>query len=133
MRKETVEKVKSATIVVLVLIIVFGASYFTSELQERNNKDVSTGTSSTDTNSSNAATSTDSDISTVQGVSDALSTSSSLTREGFNSVVSAISDQTSQLVAKMDQILSIISNGRVGSTYNNKLVDLKGGLTPNAQ
>lgn len=77
--------------------------------------------------------STDSDISTVQGVSDALSTSSSLTREGFNSVVSAISDQTSQLVAKMDQILSIISNGRVGSTYNNKLVDLKGGLTPNAQ
>lgn len=63
MKKETVEKVKNTTIVVLVLIIVFGASYFISELKECNNKDVSTGTSSTDTNSSNAATSTDSDIS----------------------------------------------------------------------
>ena len=28
MKKETVEKVKNTTIVVLVLIIVFGASYF---------------------------------------------------------------------------------------------------------
>ncbi len=63
MKKGTIEKIKSTTIVVLVLIIVFGASYFISELKECNNKDVSTGTSSTDTNSSNAATSTDSDIS----------------------------------------------------------------------
>ena len=28
MKKENIEKIKSATIVVLVLIIVFGASYF---------------------------------------------------------------------------------------------------------
>lgn len=63
MKKGTIEKIKNTTIVVLVLIIVFGASYFISELKECNNKDVSTGTSSTDTNSSNAATSTDSDIS----------------------------------------------------------------------
>lgn len=68
MKKETVEKVKSATIVVLVLIIVFGASYFTSELQECDNGgSSSTTTSSTDTNSSNdnsssSTTSTSSDI-----------------------------------------------------------------------
>lgn len=37
MKKEQVEKIKSATIVILVLIIVFGASYFISELQECNN------------------------------------------------------------------------------------------------
>ena len=52
MKKETVEKLKSATIVVLVLIIVFGASYFTSELQECDNGGSSTTTSSTN-NSSN--------------------------------------------------------------------------------
>ena len=52
MKKETVEKVKSATIVVLVLIIVFGASYFTSELKECDNGGSSTTTSSTN-NSSN--------------------------------------------------------------------------------
>ena len=48
MKKETIEKVKSATIVVLVLIIVFGASYFTSELKECDNGGSSTTTSSTD-------------------------------------------------------------------------------------
>lgn len=47
MKKETVEKVKSATIVVLVLIIVFGASYFTSELKECDNGGSTTTTSST--------------------------------------------------------------------------------------
>lgn len=65
MKKETVEKIKSATIVVLVLIIVFGASYFTSELQECDNNGSSTTTSSTDNNSSNdssTTTSTSSDI-----------------------------------------------------------------------
>ena len=51
MKKEDVEKLKSVTIVVLVLIIVFGASYFTSELQECDNGG-STTTSSTN-NSSN--------------------------------------------------------------------------------
>ena len=62
MKKENVEKLKSATIVVLILIIVFGASYFASELQECDNKDTSATTSSSDTNSSND-TSTNSDIS----------------------------------------------------------------------
>ncbi len=52
MKKENVEKLKSATIVVLILIIVFGASYFTSELQECDNGGSSTTTSSTN-NSSN--------------------------------------------------------------------------------
>ncbi len=52
MKKETIEKVKSATIVVLVLIIVFGASYFTSELKECDNGGSTTTTSSTN-NSSN--------------------------------------------------------------------------------
>ena len=47
MKKETIEKVKSATIVVLVLIIVFGASYFTSELKECDNGGSSTTTSAT--------------------------------------------------------------------------------------
>ena len=52
MKKEIIEKVKSATIVVLVLIIVFGASYFTSELKECDNGGSTTTTSSTN-NSSN--------------------------------------------------------------------------------
>jgi len=47
MKKETIEKVKNTTIVVLVLIIVFGASYFTSELKECDNGGSSTTTSST--------------------------------------------------------------------------------------
>ena len=47
MKKETVEKVKNTTIVVLVLIIVFGASYFTSELKECDNGGSTTTTSST--------------------------------------------------------------------------------------
>ena len=34
MKKENIDKLKNFTIVVLVLIIVFGASYFASELQE---------------------------------------------------------------------------------------------------
>lgn len=62
MKKENIEKLKSATIVVLVLIIVFGASYFTSELQECDNKGSSTTTSSTNNSSSNGTTSTSSDI-----------------------------------------------------------------------
>lgn len=53
MKKETVEKVKSATIVVLVLIIVFGASYFTSELKECDNGGSTTTTTSSTNNSSN--------------------------------------------------------------------------------
>ena len=59
MKKENIEKIKSATIVVLVLIIVFGASYFASELQECDGVK-STTTSSTD---STTTSSTNSDIS----------------------------------------------------------------------
>lgn len=58
MKKENIEKIKSATIVVLVLIIVFGASYFASELQECDGSK-STTASSTDSTTS----STNSDIS----------------------------------------------------------------------
>ena len=58
MKKEQIEKIKSATIVVLVLIIVFGASYFASELQECDNS-TSTTTSSEENNSSNDSSSTD--------------------------------------------------------------------------
>ena len=47
MKKDTIEKVKNTTIVVLVLIIVFGASYFTSELKECDNGGSTTTTSST--------------------------------------------------------------------------------------
>ncbi len=54
MKKENVEKIKSVTIVVLILIIVFGASYFTSELQEYKNGG---STTSSDTDSSTTTTS----------------------------------------------------------------------------
>ena len=53
MKKENIEKIKSATIVVLVLIIVFGASYFMSELQECDNGGNTTTTSSANNSSSN--------------------------------------------------------------------------------
>ena len=76
---------------------------------------------------------TDSDISTVQGVSDALSTSSNLTREGFALVTSAIENQTAQLSSKIDQVISVLNNNRVVANYNSKLVNLRGGLTPDAQ
>ena len=52
MKKENIEKIKSATIVVLVLIIVFGASYFMSELQECDNGGNTTTTTSSANNSS---------------------------------------------------------------------------------
>ena len=55
MKKETIEKVKSAIIVVLVLIIVFGASYFTSELKECDNGGSTTTTSSTNNNSNDSS------------------------------------------------------------------------------
>ena len=54
MKKENVEKIKNVTIVVLILIIVFGASYFTSELQEYKNGG---STTSSDTDSSTTTTS----------------------------------------------------------------------------
>ena len=58
MKKENIEKVKSATIVVLVLIIVFGASYFMSELQECGN-----GGSTTTSSANNSSSNDSSDIS----------------------------------------------------------------------
>ena len=48
MKKENIDKLKNFTIVVLVLIIVFGASYFASELQECDS--YSAGNSSSDLN-----------------------------------------------------------------------------------
>ncbi len=58
MKKENIEKIKSVTIVVLVLIIVFGASYFTSELQECDNN----GSSTTTESNNDSSTDTSSDI-----------------------------------------------------------------------
>ena len=57
MKKENVEKIKSVTIVVLILIIVFGASYFTSELQQCNNGE---STTSSDTDSGTTSDTTES-------------------------------------------------------------------------
>ena len=62
MKKETIEKIKSATIVVLVLVIVFGASYFASELQESDNNSTTTTSSTNNSSNSSDTTSTSSDI-----------------------------------------------------------------------
>ena len=62
MKKINIESVKTGVIIVLVLVLVFGASYFTSELQACNNTESSTTTSATDTNSANDDSSSDSDI-----------------------------------------------------------------------
>ena len=65
MKKETIEKIKSGVIVALVLIIVFGASYFTSELQAcDNNGSSSTVTDENDSsnNDSSSGSNTSSDI-----------------------------------------------------------------------
>lgn len=64
MKKENVEKLKSATIVVLILIIVFGASYFTSELQECDNGG-STTTSSNDSSSTGSSSSSSTSTSDI--------------------------------------------------------------------
>ena len=64
MKKETIEKIKSGVIVALVLIIVFGASYFASELQAcDNNSSSSTVTDENDSsNNDSSSSSTSSDI-----------------------------------------------------------------------
>ncbi len=56
MEKEKVEKIKSATIVILILVIVFGASYFSSELEAY---DSESSTSSSSSSSSSSSTSSD--------------------------------------------------------------------------
>ena len=106
-----------------------------SILRAATDSDISTvqGVSDALSTSSNLRAATDSDISTVQGVSDALSTSSNLTREGFALVTSAIENQTAQLSSKIDQVISVLNNNRVVANYNSKLVNLRGGLTPDAQ
>ena len=64
MKKENIEKIKTAVIIVLILIIVFGASYFASELQECGNTNTSTDTTENSSNdsSSDTTTTTTSDI-----------------------------------------------------------------------
>lgn len=76
---------------------------------------------------------TDYNASSVAGVSDALTSSSTINSNGFNLVVSAINDQTSQLLSKMDQMLSIMSSGKTNTSYNSKLVNLEGRLTSNGK
>lgn len=62
MKRETIDKIKNATIVVLVLVIVFGASYFTSELQDSNDNSTTTTSSTNNSSNSSDTTSTSSDI-----------------------------------------------------------------------
>lgn len=62
MKRETIDKIKNATIVVLVLVIVFGASYFTSELQDSNDNSTTTTNSTNNSSNSSDTTSTSSDI-----------------------------------------------------------------------
>lgn len=76
---------------------------------------------------------TDYNASSVAGVSDALTSSSTINSNGFNLVVSAINDQTTQLLSKMDQMLSIMSSGKTNTSYNSKLVNLEGRLTSNGK
>lgn len=52
-----------------------------------------------------------------------------INRDGFNLIASAIADQTSSLLFKLDQILTTISSGKSSNTqYNSKLVSLSGGI-----
>lgn len=64
------------------------------------------------------------DISSVSGVADALSANSTMTKEQVSSIVTAISNQTIQLIQKMDQILNSISANRRMPTYNQSLINL---------
>lgn len=67
-------------------------------------------------------------VSTVYGVSDAIQNGSVLNKEGFNLITSAINDQTIRLLAKMDQILAVVTNNKYTSKFNSKLVNLEGGV-----
>ena len=70
---------------------------------------------------------TESDISSAYGVTDALTNSSQLNKEGFNIIASAITDQTAKLIAKMDQILRAINSGARTTSYNQDFVSLRSG------
>lgn len=61
MKKENIEKLKNAIIVIMALIIVFGASYFTSELQQCKSGD-SSSSNTTENNDSSSTESSSSDI-----------------------------------------------------------------------
>ena len=72
--------------------------------------------------------STSHNVSTVYGVSDAIQNGSTLNKQGFSLIVSAISDQTVQLIAKMDQILAAVTSSKYTPKFNSKLVNLEGGV-----
>lgn len=72
--------------------------------------------------------STSHNVSTVYGVSDAIQNGSTLNKQGFSLIVSAINDQTVQLIAKMDQILAAVTSSKYTPKFNSKLVNLEGGV-----
>ena len=57
MNKINIESLKTGTIIVLLLVIVFGASYFTSELQDDGSSKTSTTATNTASNSGNDSSS----------------------------------------------------------------------------
>lgn len=67
---------------------------------------------------------TSASISTAHGVSSALSANSSMSTEHIASIVTAISNQTMQLIQKMDQIINSISAGRRISPYDQSMINL---------
>lgn len=67
---------------------------------------------------------TSASISTAHGVSSALLANSSMSTEHIASIVTAISNQTMQLIQKMDQIINSISAGRRISPYDQSMINL---------
>lgn len=68
MNKKTIENIKTAAIIVLVLVIVFGASYYSSELKECNNDGSTTNTVSTDSSSTESSSTDEYDTSAFNSI-----------------------------------------------------------------
>lgn len=64
-------------------------------------------------------------ISMAHGVSSALASNSSISREQITSIVTAIQDQTAALIAKMDEIYTKILSNNYRPNYSSNMVGLK--------
>lgn len=69
--------------------------------------------------------STEQSISSAHGVSDALSARSTISKEQIASIVTAIQDQTTTLVTKMDDIYNKILASKYRPSYSSNMVGLK--------
>lgn len=69
--------------------------------------------------------STEQSISSAHGVSDALSARSTISKEQIASIVTAIQDQTTTLVTKMDDIYNKILASKYRPSYSSNVVGLK--------